>query len=153
MRVKLNSLFFLIAVPLILLVGFRGWTPDTQTYFNIFKQIDSYDLFSYSGFYADSQVELGWGLYSKVISYFTQSSIVLFSIFSFFTFWLIYRLDNILNISFIHTLAFYVPSTFFLMQQFMQIRQGLAIPAVMLASFLFIDNKKKEAIIFFIIAI
>ena len=153
MRIKLNSLFFLAIFPLILLVAFRGRTPDTQTYYDIFKYIDSYNLFSYREFYLDSQVELGWGWYAKIISFFSQSSELLFGIFSFFTFFLIYRSNKILNQSFIHTLAFYVPSTFFLMQQFMQIRQGLAIPAALLASFLFLDNKKKQSLLFFIVAL
>lgn len=152
-KIKLNSFYFILLIPIILLVGMRGATPDTQVYFNIFKYIDSYNLYSYKDFYVDSQVELGWGWYSKIISYFTKSSAILFSVFSFFIFWLIYRSDNILKLSFIHTLAFYIPSTFFLMQQFMQVRQGLATPSVILASLLFIDNRKKESIFFFIIAL
>lgn len=140
-------------IPIVILVGMRGATPDTQVYYDIFKYIDSYNLYSYTRFYTDSQVELGWGWYAKVVSLFTSSSFVLFSGFSLLIFWVIYKADNVLQMSYLYTLAFYLPSSFFLMQQFMQIRQGLAIPAAILASFLYINNKKKESFVFFIVAI
>lgn len=153
MRVKKNTLILILVIILAVIVGNRGATPDTSVYYDIFKNIDSYHLSSYSQFYLESQVELGWGWYSKLISFFTSSSFILFGVFSFLTFWTIYKSNNILNLPFIYSLAFYLPSTFFLMQQFMQIRQGLAIPCAILASFLYFDNRIKKSIIFFIIAV
>ncbi|MFW2043339.1 EpsG family protein [Acinetobacter sp. ULE_I001] len=153
MRVKKNTLVLIFVIILATIVGYRGSTPDTVVYLDIFNHINSYNLYSYTGFYSDAQVELGWGWYSKIISFFTDSSFILFGVFSFLTFWMIYKANNILRFPFIYTLAFYLPSSFFLMQQFMQIRQGLAIPAAILASFLYIDNKKKESFVFFIVAI
>ena len=49
-------------------------------------------------------------------------------------------------------MCFYLPTSFFLMQQFMQIRQGFAVPVVMYASFLYLKNKKVTSILFFILA-
>ncbi|ENX61609.1 MULTISPECIES: EpsG family protein [Acinetobacter] len=152
--VKRKFLFFLFFAFLCsLIVGGRGNTNDTYTYYSIFKNIDSYDLTSYYNFYLLSGVELGWGLYSKVISIFSDSSLVLFSIFSFLTFSFIYKASHIIRLNYAYVMAFYIPSGFFLMQQFMQIRQGLAVPAVVLASLLYLSNKKKWSIVFFIIAI
>ncbi len=39
------------------------------------------------------------------------------------------------------------------MQQFMQIRQGFAVPVVIYASFLYLENKKLLAILFFSLAV
>ena len=49
-------------------------------------------------------------------------------------------------------MLFYLPTGFFLIQQFMQIRQGLAIPLVIYGSVLYLDNKKIASVILFILA-
>lgn len=151
--VKKNFLFFiLISIIISLVVGNRGNTNDTSTYYSIFKNISYYDLTNFSDFYLETGVELGWGLYSKIISLFSASPVVLFSIFSLLTFYFIYRTCDIINLRFIYVMCFYLPTGFFLMQQFMQIRQGFAVPVVIYASFLYLENKKLYSAVFFILA-
>ncbi|WP_104504119.1 EpsG family protein [Acinetobacter indicus] len=153
-KIKYSALnFFLIVIPFSIIVGLRGNTPDTSTYYNIFKNIELYNLKSYKEFYLETGVELGWGIYSKIVSIFTESPIILFGLFSFFTFWIIYKSSEILNLKFNNVLVFYLPSAYFLMQQFMQIRQGFAVPVVILASLLYLKGNKIAGIIFFILAI
>ena len=153
MIVKKNFLWFLLlSIPLALIVGNRGGTNDTFTYYSIFKNINYYDLSNFVDFYVETGVELGWGLYSKIISFFSNSSVVLFFIFSFLTFYFIYKTCDVIKLRFVYAMCFYLPTGFFLMQQFMQIRQGFAVPVVIYASFLYLENKKKSSIIFFVLA-
>lgn len=152
-RVSLNWFIFIILVtPLSLIVGNRGNTNDTSTYYSIFKNISYYDLTNFGNFYLETGIELGWGLYSKLISLFSDSSVVLFTTFSFLTFYFIYKTCSIIKLKFIYAMCFYLPTSLFLMQQFMQIRQGFAIPVAIYASFLYLENKKIASIIFFILA-
>lgn len=153
MKIRFNSIYLILILPIVFLVGIRGATPDTQVYYNIFKNINNYDLMSFSLFYSETGVEVGWGWYSKFISLFTDSSIVLFTIYSFFIFLLLYKISEIINIKFIYIMAFYLPTGFFFMQQFMQIRQALAVPLVIYAAILFLNNNKNKSILFFILAI
>lgn len=149
-----NFIYFLISsLVLSFIVGNRGDTNDTQIYYDIFKKIDFYNIWDYYGFYSDTGVEVGWGIYCKIISFFSNSSLILFSLFSFFTFYFIYCNTKNLNLRFYTVMMFYLPTGFFLMQQFMQIRQGLAIPIVILASLLFLDGRRKLALILFFISI
>lgn len=151
--VKKNFLFFIfISIVLSLVVGNRGNTNDTSTYYSIFKNINYYDLTNFGDFYLKTGVELGWGLYSKIISLFSNSPVVLFSVFSFLTFYFIYKTCDIIKLKFVYVMCFYLPTGFFLMQQFMQIRQGIAVPLVIYASFLYLENKKITSIVFFVLA-
>ncbi|MGK8818244.1 EpsG family protein [Acinetobacter baumannii] len=154
LRLRLNTIIFLIISSIFsLIVGMRGNTNDTYTYYFIFKNVDSYDLMNYSDFYSRTGVEVGWGLYSKIISLFSNSEVVLFTIFSLLTFYFIYKTSDIIKLKFIYVMCFYLPTGFFLMQQFMQIRQGFAVPVVIYASFLYLENKKLLAILFFSLAV
>ncbi len=153
LTVKKNFLWFLLlSVPLALIVGNRGDTNDTFTYYSIFKNINYYILTNFSDFYLETGVELGWGLYSKFISFFSNSAVVLFSVFSLLTFYFIYKTCDIIKLKFIYVMCFYLPTSFFLMQQFMQIRQGFAVPVAVYASFLYLNNRKFISILFFILA-
>lgn len=145
--------FLIISVVISLIVGMRGATNDTYTYYLIFKNIDNYELKSFSDFYSETGVELGWGIYSKIISIFTQSPVILFTIYSFFILFILYKISDAIKIKFIYIMAFYLPTGFFLMQQFMQIRQALAVPLVIYGAILFINNSKEKGIIFFILAV
>ncbi len=145
--------FFIMATLFSLIVGNRGETNDTYTYYSIFKNIDYYDLTSFNNFYFETGVELGWGWYSKVISLFSDSPVVLFTVFSFLIFYIIYKISEILKVKYVYVMLFYLPTGFFFMQQFMQIRQALAVPLVIFGSILFLYNKKLSSIIFFILAI
>lgn len=145
--------FLLISITLALIVGNRGSTNDTYTYYSIFKNIDNFDLSDYILFYKETGVEIGWGWYSKVISIFTESSAVLFSLFSFFIFYFLFKISEIINLKYLYIMFFYLPTGFFFMQQFMQIRQALAVPLVIYAAVIFLDGKKKTSTVFFLLAL
>ena len=95
--------------------------------------------------------ELNWvGVCIQKLFHFFQ--IALFFIFSFLTFYFIYKTCDVIKLRFVYVMCFYLPTGFFLMQQFMQIRQGFAVPVVIYASFLYLENRKKSSIIFFVLA-
>ncbi len=146
-------LFLFISVLLAFIVGSRGNTNDTFTYYSIFKNINNYDLTSFSDFYSETGVEIGWGWYSYIISFFSKSPIILFSCFSFFIFLILYEISKKINIKFIYIVFFYLPTGFFFMQQFMQIRQALAVSLVVYGAVLFLNENKIKSIVFFILAI
>lgn len=85
-------------------MGNRGDTNDTFTYYSIFKNINYYNLTNFSDFYLETGVELGWGLYSKIISLFSNSEVVLFTIFSLLTFYFIYKTSDIIKLKFIYVM-------------------------------------------------
>lgn len=141
--VKKNILYYFpIIILLSLIVGFRGSTRDTEIYYTIFKNIEYFNLLNPKEFYMQSGVEIGFGWYSYIIGLFSDSSIVLFSIYSFLTFYFIYKICQLLEISLGWILLFYLSSAYFVIQQFMQIRQGLATPIALYALVvLFKENK------------
>ena len=144
---KLNTIkketiwFFLLTIPIALFVGSRGATPDTQTYINIFKYISSYELLSPKEFYLESGMEIGFGWYSWLISSITNSSLLLLTIFSILNFFFIFKTAQILKIPYLFCLLFYLPTAYFFMQQFMQMRQGLAISIAIFAIIKLMSNK------------
>lgn len=152
MRVSRRLFYFILFLPIALLVGLRGATPDTAVYYNLFKDVDSYDLKNYYNYYLESGVELGWGLYSKIIIQFTDNSAILFSLFSALIFYFIYKTTDILKLNYLHTLVFYIPTGYFFMQQFMQIRQAFSVSVAIYASLLLLNNKFAKSLIFFILA-
>ncbi len=131
LTVKKEFLWFLVlSIPLAILVGDRGATPDTQIYFDVFKYINNYNLLNPKEFYVQTGMEIGFGWYSWLLSYLTSSSFLLFSLFSFLNFSFIYKTAKTLKLPYFYCLLFYIPSAYFFMQQFMQMRQGLAISMV-----------------------
>lgn len=152
--VKKDFIYFLfISIILALIVGSRGNTNDTFIYYSIFKNINDYDLMSFGGFYFETGIEIGWGWYSSIVSLFTESSVILFSLFSFLIFLTLYKISKIIKIKFIYIMFFYLPTGFFFMQQFMQIRQALAVPLVICAALLFLNKNKKSSFLLFFLAI
>lgn len=143
LSIKKKFLIFLIlSLPFSLWVGNRGATNDTQTYFNIFKNINMFDLFNPKNFYYETGVEIGYGWYSYLISIFSSSSLVLFLIFSLLSFFLIYQIAEKMKVSYFPVFLLYVSSAYFVMQQFMQMRQGLAIPLALFALTILIKSNK-----------
>ncbi|MDY7829119.1 EpsG family protein [Aeromonas caviae] len=124
---KSFAVSILMTLPFIILVGMRGGTPDTQIYYRLFLDINSYPLFSPSDFYMLSGVEIGFGWYAYVLSLISDSSFVLFSLFSFLNFIFIYKTTKLTHVKYHLIFLFYISSSYFFMQQFMQMRQGLAI--------------------------
>lgn len=141
-----------MVIPIAILVGLRGRTPDTLIYYNIFKNIDSYNLLDFSDFYVSSGVEIGYGWYAWLVSVFTDNHFILFFIFSIMVFYFILKSSFIAGLKYLNVMAFYLPTGYFFMQQFMQIRQALAVPIAIYAALLLITNKKKLAFLFFILA-
>lgn len=125
--------YFPILILLSVIVGNRGGTRDTQAYFEVFKSINKFDLFDPALFYIQSGMEIGFGWYSYIISLFSDSSFVLFGFYSFLTFYFVYKTCEKMNIRLKYTLLLYLSSAYFVLQQFMQIRQGLATPIALYA--------------------
>lgn len=132
----------LITLPMILLVGMRGGTPDTQIYYRLFLDIYNYPLLSPTEFYKESGVEIGFGWYAYLLSFLSHSSFVLFSIFSLFNFIFIYKTARVTGIKYHLVFLIYISSSYFFMQQFMQMRQGLAISIAFfaIANFLYLKR-------------
>ncbi|WP_354005919.1 EpsG family protein, partial [Aeromonas caviae] len=120
-------MFLILSVPLSVLVGGRGGTSDTQVYYDVFANIGDYDLTNPFLFYKESGMEIGFGWYSFIIGHFTSSPFVLFFIFSFLNFIFIFKTAQLLGVNFFYVFLVYVSSSYFFLQQFMQMRQGLAI--------------------------
>lgn len=133
MTIKKNTLFFIFfSIIVALIVGNRGSTRDTFAYFSVFKNIDNYNLLNPINFYQLSGMELGYGWYSYLVSLFTDSGLILFFIWSFFIFYSIYIISKKINIKFIWVFLLYITSGYFVLQQFMQIRQGFAVPLALI---------------------
>lgn len=140
---KQHLLFLLVSILISLIVGGRGGTRDTSVYYGVFKNINKLDLYNPVSFYIFTGMEIGFGWYSFFISLVSNSKFILFSLFSFLTFYIIYKTSE--KISFKHTLIvllLYLSSGYFLLQQFMQIRQGLAIPLALYAVALFVGKNR-----------
>lgn len=149
---KEHVLFLSLSIVFSLIVGFRGATNDTQTYFNIFKNIDNYDLLDPMLFYYETGMEIGYGWYSYIMSFFTDSSIALFGLFSFLCFFCIYKICKMMRVSYISVFLLYISSSYFFLQHFMQMRQGLAIPLAIFSITLFIYKKRLWSLFVLLIA-
>ena len=135
--------FFLVSFLLALIVGNRGDTRDTIVYYWVFKNINILDLLNPAKFYIFTGMEIGFGWYCYFISLLTHSHIILFTIFSFLTFYIIYLVSREIEVNPIFVLLLYLSSAYFLLQQFMQIRQGFAIPLALYALTVFIGKGDK----------
>lgn len=135
-------LFLLLSIFVSSIVGNRGATRDTEAYYSVFKNIKNLDLLNPLKFYIVTGMEIGFGWYSFIISLFTNSNFILFFVFSFLTFCVIYKISEKIIIEYIFVVSIYLSSGYFLLQQFMQIRQGLAIPLALLAVTLFTGNNR-----------
>lgn len=128
LRVRKETVVFLIvSIIAALIVGFRGNTNDTQDYYDVFKAINLLPITNPKEFYAATGMEIGFGWFAYVVSLFTSSSVFMFSLFSFINFWFIYKTTKLLEIPYIYSALLYLSSAYFFMQQFMQMRQGLAV--------------------------
>ncbi|MFN7039482.1 MAG: EpsG family protein [Alphaproteobacteria bacterium] len=133
MKSKINKdtiFFVIVSIFAALIVGFRGSTPDTQDYYDVFKNISTLPLLNPYQFYQDTGMEIGFGWFAYIVNLFTSSGVVMFTIFSLLNFYLIYRTTKYLDINFIYSIVFYITSSYFIMMQFMQMRQGLAVSLV-----------------------
>lgn len=141
-------LFISFSLFLSLIVGFRGNTRDTIVYYNVFKHISEFDLLNPSTFYNQTGMEIGFGWYSQIISLFSGTIVLVFWSWSLWTFYSLYLVTQKIKIKFIWVLLLYISSGYFLIWQFMQIRQGLAVPLAFYAISMFIINKNKLFFVF-----
>lgn len=152
--VKKSTIGFLtISFFIALFVGNRGNTRDTIVYLTVFKNIDSLDLLNPIKFYLFTGMEIGFGWYCYIINLITHSHVILFTIFSLFTFLIIYLISKKLNVTILSVLLLYISTGYFLLQQFMQIRQGLATPLALFAITVFIMDNNKFSIKFLLITL
>ena len=152
--VKKSTIGFLtISFFIALFVGNRGNTRDTIVYLTVFKNIDSLDLLNPIKFYLFTGMEIGFGWYCYIINLITHSHVILFTIFSLFTFLIIYLISKKLNVTILSVLLLYISTRYFLLQQFMQIRQGLATPLALFAITVFIMDNNKFSIKFLLITL
>jgi hypothetical protein len=121
---KYINLIYICAV-LALIPAFRGDTRDTDVYRGLFYSIVEFPSDPYR-YYQENNVEWAFGVLAWVCRFFiSDSSIVFFYIYSFSTFFVICCAAINFNVRPLYVMCFYLPS-FFLLQQLMQIRQGLA---------------------------
>ncbi|MCK3655749.1 hypothetical protein A4G19_08265 [Pasteurellaceae bacterium Macca] len=154
MKVEKNFfIFILLTIPISLIVGLRGATLDTQNYINIFYNINDYDLLNISQFYNETSYEIGYGWFSYIFKSLNLSHEIFFIAISILTFYFIYKVSIAFNISYLSVFFLYISSGYFLMQQFMQMRQGLAVPLVLYSMLLFTQKKRVFPILLAIIAI
>ena len=152
--IKKNTIVFLLLSLLVaLIVGNRGDTRDTIIYYYVFRYIDILDLLNPAKFYIFTGMEIGFGWYCYLISFITNSHIVLFTVFSFLTFYVIYLISRKIEVNPTFVLLLYLSSGYFLLQQFMQIRQGFATPLALYALTIFVGKEDKFYIRFLLITL
>lgn len=147
LRVNKKKLFSILAVLIIaLIVSLRGNTPDTSVYANIFNNIDSYSLNSTKRFYSETGVEWGLGALAYIASSVYDNASFFFFIVSFLTTYAIYKTSQLIGVKFTYVLLAYIP-TFFMVQQLMQMRQGLSTALIFLAFVGFNYERAKSLVI------
>jgi EpsG family len=117
--------FLLLAIPAILVVGFRGNTRDTVEYIDIFKSTTSFPMDPID-YYLVQQVEWLFGVICWAIQSIGLGWRALFLLIPLLTWSFLSLSCKSLRITLFTIAPFYL-GTFFLTQQLMQIRQGLAI--------------------------
>lgn len=117
-------LTLLAFLPLSLIVALRGDTGDTTNYLDAFKATQDFpwDPFVYYGSFS---MEWSFGLLSWLINALSLPASALFFVFSFVTFYFLSIAASRMGLSLVAIAPYYL-GTFFLAQQFLQIRQGLA---------------------------
>lgn len=151
--VKRNTLYSMIVVIFFsLIVGNRGRTNDTQAYYDLFRDVNYYNIYDPVSFYKDTGMEPGIGFLFNLIGFFSQSSLFVFSVISFLIFILYFLISRNLKLNPLLLLMIYICSGFFIFQQFMQIRQGLSTFVFLYASLCLFDKKYLLAILGFFAA-
>ncbi|GIJ97806.1 hypothetical protein CAPN001_23750 [Capnocytophaga stomatis] len=139
---KQDLQFLLLSLVTSFIVGNRGATRDTEAYYLVFKNVKNLDLLNPFKFYVVTGMEIGFGWYSFLISLFSNSKFILFFAFSFLTFYIVYKTSEKITAQYIFVILLYLSSGYFFLQQFMQIRQGLAIPLALYAVTLFAEKNR-----------
>lgn len=114
-----------LAVPLAFLVAARGDTRDSAMYVYIFATTRRFPADPVA-YYADTWVEWAYGIAAWLFNSLGIGPRTLFFLISLLTFACLAKAARNLRLSFYELMPYYL-GTFFLSQQFMQIRQGLAV--------------------------
>lgn len=120
-----NALYIVLCAPLTLLVALRGDTRDTFNYIEVYRDLTSFP-WSPAEFQDEYFMEWGFGILASLSKQLSIPPEGLFFIVSALTFLAISKASKHMGLESWSALPFYL-CTFFLTQQFMQIRQGLAV--------------------------
>ncbi|CEN53977.1 EpsG family protein [Capnocytophaga canis] len=156
MEIRVNkdvSIYFFVALIVACVVGNRGATRDTSVYYDVFKGVQEFDLLNPVKFYIVTGMEIGFGWYSLFISLFTSSRFLLFAVFSFLTFYVIYKTSEKMTSKHLLVMLLYLSSGYFFLQQFMQIRQGIATPLALYAIAVFIEKNNRFSLQFVLLSL
>lgn len=137
-------------IPISVIVALRGGTKDTINYLYAFTQTNSFP-WNPMEYYSSFSMEWSFGLISWLLNLFSLPPAVLFFIFSFATFYFLSRTSNQVGLNLFQILPYYL-GTFFLSQQFLQMRQGLAMAFVFSLVSIINRNRKNIKIILLCLA-
>lgn len=123
------SASLLLCLPLVALVTLRGDTRDSDNYVDAFWQSTKFpwDPLEY---YSEFGMEWGFGIASWLLNTLGLSPVSLFFLVSLATFYFLGKAVEYTGLRFTEVAPYYLGS-FFLVQQLMQIRQGLAMAFVL----------------------
>lgn len=135
------TLFVGFCFALALLVAMRGNTRDTFVYLEVFRDLSQIP-WNPIEFQEQYFMEWGFGLLSGFVKLLALPPEVLFFIISALTFFAIAKASVAFGLNAWSAIPFYLP-TFFLTQQLMQIRQGLAVALAFWAIALLIQSNRR----------
>jgi hypothetical protein len=113
----------LTVVPLSVLVALRGDTRDTSNYIDVYRLARTFPWDPLT-LYAEEGMEWGFWLLSWLLNLFDSPPAVLFFVISLITFLFLQRAAGHVQLKLLEVIPYYI-GTFFLVQQLMQIRQGV----------------------------
>lgn len=150
--IRRHRLLLIAFIVLAFIVTFRGKTRDTIVYKYVYENLEYMDLGSVSGFYSNSGMEIGYGYLSYIVSLFFDDYHVVFFVISFSILYCLYKVSIYLKINIMVFFLVYITNYYFVMQQFMQIRQGFSTALVFYGALLFFNKKYYSSFGLFIIA-
>lgn len=136
-----HTLFVGLCFALALLVALRGDTRDTFQYLDVYRNLSQMP-WNPIEFQEQYRMEWGFGLLSGLVKLVELPPEVLFFVISTLTFIAIAKASIAFGLNAWSAMPFYLP-TFFLTQQFMQIRQGLAVALAFWAIALLIRSQRR----------
>lgn len=122
-RSRRNGIALLVFLPLAAMVALRGDTRDTALYIDVFERTVEFP-WDPLAFYAETGMEWGFGIASWFLNLLAQGPMTLFFLVSFGTFYFLGKASLNVALGPLEVAPYYLGS-FFLLQQLMQIRQGL----------------------------
>lgn len=136
-----HNLFVGLCLALALLVALRGDTRDTFQYLDVYRNLSQIP-WNPIEFQEQYRMEWGFGLLAGLVKLAELPPEFLFFVISTLTFIAIAKASIAFGLNAWSAMPFYLP-TFFLTQQFMQIRQGLAVALAFWAIALLIRSQRR----------